>query len=356
MSAQHFRSLDLLRGLAAVAVALGHFFLYFGILADAAEVAAVVAVEVFFVLSGFVLAPQLHRCLASGEWHDAGTFVARRWMRTVPAYFAALVLITIMLGYVGSPEFLRYLLYVQNFSGQMVGDDYYPVAWSLSVEEWFYVVFVLVILAAGALPLGARRLWVVAAVFVLAIILLRCLVAPSHDWGGEVRRVVIYRLDAIGAGVLLYLLYQRVGARLAAVPVALMFAAWLAALLASALSLQVAHVHILWRESYFLAVALFGSVSILAMIRLERTLAAPPVQAGAKFLASISYSTYLFHIPLLLLVTRLCRDYPTWAQLLIYLGVTAGFAWIFYTQVERPILARRPAYKQPQAARPSSLG
>ena len=140
MGTSHFRSLDLLRGVAALAVALGHFCAYRGILAAAGETVAVVAVEVFFVLSGFVLAPQLHRCLVSGEWHDARTFVVRRWMRTVSAYLAALVLVTVMLGYVGSPEFTRHAFYVQNFAGEMAGDDYYPVAWSLSVEEWFYVV------------------------------------------------------------------------------------------------------------------------------------------------------------------------------------------------------------------------
>ena len=142
----------------------------------------------------------------------------------------------------------------------------------------------------------------VAAGFVFAVVLIRCVAAPANDWGDEVRRVVIYRLDAIGAGVLLYVLSQRVEARLGTGPVALTAAAWLATLLACALTLQVAHTHVIWRESYFLAAALFGSVSILAMMRLEPVLTAPRVQSSAKFL-----STYLFHIPLLLLVTRLAE-------------------------------------------------
>ena len=52
-------SLDAVRGLAALGVAVPHYLMVRGIGGNAAEIVSILAVEVFFVLSGFVLGPQL---------------------------------------------------------------------------------------------------------------------------------------------------------------------------------------------------------------------------------------------------------------------------------------------------------
>ena len=52
-------SLDLLRGLAAYLVIIPHFFLFMGYDLKPLEFLAAFSVEIFFVLSGFVLGPQL---------------------------------------------------------------------------------------------------------------------------------------------------------------------------------------------------------------------------------------------------------------------------------------------------------
>ena len=62
-AAERIESLDLLRGMATFAVMIPHFFMYY--VKDAstvAEIISVTAVEVFFVLSGFVLGPQIVLC------------------------------------------------------------------------------------------------------------------------------------------------------------------------------------------------------------------------------------------------------------------------------------------------------
>src|SRR5262245_26648790 len=69
-------SLDLLRGLAAFAVMIPHFFMYF--LQDAsslAEIFSITAVEVFFILSGFVLGPQIMLCAQRRNWATLRTFL-----------------------------------------------------------------------------------------------------------------------------------------------------------------------------------------------------------------------------------------------------------------------------------------
>jgi peptidoglycan/LPS O-acetylase OafA/YrhL len=56
-TAHRIASLDLLRGLAAFAVAISHYLIFSSVTAAVPETISVLAVEVFFILSGFVLAP-----------------------------------------------------------------------------------------------------------------------------------------------------------------------------------------------------------------------------------------------------------------------------------------------------------
>ena len=74
-------SLDLLRGMAAFAVAIPHFLMFHNIDAEGAETMSILGVEVFFVLSGYVLAPQLLALAERPSWHNLGVFWVRRWMR-----------------------------------------------------------------------------------------------------------------------------------------------------------------------------------------------------------------------------------------------------------------------------------
>lgn len=66
----------------------------------------------FFVLSGFVLAPQLLMCFEQPR--HVSTFLQRRWMRTIPPYLLALVAMSLIAGQLGSDDFLRFAFYVQN--------------------------------------------------------------------------------------------------------------------------------------------------------------------------------------------------------------------------------------------------
>jgi peptidoglycan/LPS O-acetylase OafA/YrhL len=106
-------ALDLLRGTAALSVAVPHFIML-NSAAGWAETVSVLAVEVFFVLSGFVLGRQILRCLHSGQAGDLGIFLARRCMRTIPPYLFALALISVIVGHVELADLARYALYVAN--------------------------------------------------------------------------------------------------------------------------------------------------------------------------------------------------------------------------------------------------
>ena len=83
--------LDIIRYLAALVVAVCHYKIANGG-GNIFELTAVVSVEIFFVLSGFVLAPQINLIVDRGfTFPDYRTFIIRRWMRTLPSYYVALI-------------------------------------------------------------------------------------------------------------------------------------------------------------------------------------------------------------------------------------------------------------------------
>src|ERR1700686_2668176 len=187
-------ALDFLRGGAALAVAIPHYLTTNAPFRPYADAVAVAGVEVFFVLSGFVLAPQIVDWVIGKPWRSLGVFLARRWMRTIPPYVVALVVVALMTGNLLTADFLRYLLYVENLFGAANRVDFYPVAWSLAVEEWFYLLFAPLLFLVGRLVgRSDRRLDAAFAILViLAVAAVRLLFAP-HDWDLEVRRVTVFR-------------------------------------------------------------------------------------------------------------------------------------------------------------------
>ena len=85
-----------------------------------------------------MLAPQIVDWVVGKPWRNLGVFLARRWMRTIPPYVVALIVIALMTGNLMTADFVRYLFYVENLFVSANHIDFYPVAWSLAVEEWFY--------------------------------------------------------------------------------------------------------------------------------------------------------------------------------------------------------------------------
>ena len=140
-------------------------------------------VNVFFVLSGFLITS-----LLLGEWTTRltirlGEFWARRARRLLPALLVLLVGVAIYAKVFASPgqfpnlrlDTLSSLFYVANWHFIFAGSSYFdqtvtsPLAhmWSLAIEEQFYIVWppvVLVLLRLGAKLRPSRQLWPVLAV------------------------------------------------------------------------------------------------------------------------------------------------------------------------------------------------
>jgi len=334
-------SLDLLRGLAAFSVAIAHFLIYQNTAAGTAETISIIAVEVFFVLSGFVLAPQIVMCAQPGNHRMIGTFLVRRWMRTIPPFLLALACISVMAADVRPADVIRYAFYVQNLFSQANHHDFYPVAWSLAVEEWFYVVFPLILIGIVTVwgRANERDLVAFAIAFIVIVSCLRMFQGSPDHWGQSIRRIVAFRIDSIAVGFLLWLVlrHRPDAPRPSLVRAVAMFLSFAFAFYVTA---QIPAGGTLAPALFPLAAALVGSTMIAFFITLEG-----PVRRSAAtvtffiYLGRISYSVYLFHLVVLMALP------PTIPMhLVMYLSILTALTTALYWFYERPILAARPKY------------
>lgn len=349
---ERIASLDCLRGAAALSVAIPHFFMYQHTASAVAETVSILGVEIFFVLSGYVLAPQIVSfCLDRPSLPNFGIFLIRRWMRTIPPYFIALFVVSITAHKVFSADFVRYLLYVQNLFGQHNADDYYSIAWSLSVEEWFYLSFPLFcFVIARMVPQRFAAAISAGLLYVALISAARLIWGDSLHWGSTVRRVVSFRMDAIAWGFLLNIAVHRSEFLRGLTTARVLAGVVLVAGLASALTFTIAQRPSLMIEASFPFYApALGAAGILLALKLEDTFTRSPILSSVGlFLGRISYSTYLFHLLALSAVVPFAGRLPPLLLLIIYLVLTAGVASLMYVAVEAPVLAARPRYAKVQ--------
>lgn len=141
--------LDVVRSLAIIFVLIDHSQPFWDRIwpGDFVANVGIVGVELFFVLSGFLLGERLSNLSITGTGVSAQNvreFFWRRWLRTLPAYFAMLLVILLHDGKLD----LRFLIFMQAFDPPMMASAF-GQSWSLSIEEMFYLFFPLVIYIFG---------------------------------------------------------------------------------------------------------------------------------------------------------------------------------------------------------------
>ena len=157
---KHRTDIDGLRAIAVAAVLIYH-------LAPQRLPGGVIAVDMFFVISGFLISAMLVRELETGRFSLA-SFYARRIRRIVPALFAMLAIVAVAAYQLLLPselaEFGRRLLssatftanmYFQSQSGYFAPDAQANVLlhiWTLAIEVQFYLLYQVLVVVLFALP------------------------------------------------------------------------------------------------------------------------------------------------------------------------------------------------------------
>src|SRR5262249_36204768 len=178
--------LDLLRALAIVVVVVYHAGIMGFPLSGEVHRFGWIGVDLFFVLSGYLIGGQLLAPLARAQRINLGTFFARRALRIMPAYFFVLAVYFLLPSWREYPQMSqplwKFLLSVQNIA--LHGGTAFSHAWSLAVEDQFYLVLPFLLLFLFRRP---RAAILIPCLIVIGGIGLRAFLAahnPSVDGDG----------------------------------------------------------------------------------------------------------------------------------------------------------------------------
>jgi peptidoglycan/LPS O-acetylase OafA/YrhL len=197
----HIADLDGIRGLAALAVFLGHYFQYSARspldasrpIMWAANVAkfGFSGVDAFFVLSGFLITSILLRDV--GNPHFFKDFYWKRVLRIMPVYLLHLLCVW-QLSHGGGRYIVSCLLFVANFANLLRIQTLGP-PWTLAIEEQFYIFW----------PQFVRRssVQVLYGLSLSLVILCPILRMAGMFHGTDVYIYTFYRCDGLGLGALL---------------------------------------------------------------------------------------------------------------------------------------------------------
>jgi peptidoglycan/LPS O-acetylase OafA/YrhL len=299
--------LDLLRALAIGWVMCFHSFIVGGLGPDFAWLSRFgwAGVDIFFVLSGFLIGTQVLRQLQQPAGFSLGGFYARRAWRIVPAFavvLAVYVLAPSMREEPGLQPWWQFATFTVSLLIDYDRNAAFSHAWSLCVEEHFYLVFPLLAGALARRISASRLVGACAAVVVLGVVLRGAAwlhfsaIDPPRNWFiEEIYYPTWMRLDGLLAGVMLAAL--RVHRPAAWARLQAHADAWLAGgvvLAAAALWLFRDRTGLLantlgWPMlSFGFAMIVFAGADRASAIGRRRV-------PGMGWIASISYSLYLSH-------------------------------------------------------------
>ena len=169
-SAQKLLGLDHLRAFAIIYVMLFHYQ-YFAHPNWITNIAPFgwTGVDLFFVLSGYLIAGQLFATVAAGKQISLIEFFTKRFFRIIPPFLVVITLYFLfpVLREWGQPSPLwRYLTFTLNFGLDLSKYGTFSHAWSLCVEEQFYLVLPLICLLFVYLKQGAKAPYLLIVLFV----------------------------------------------------------------------------------------------------------------------------------------------------------------------------------------------
>jgi peptidoglycan/LPS O-acetylase OafA/YrhL len=123
------------------------------------------AVDLFFVISGFLIGGQLFKQRKETGGIDFKRFYLRRIRRLMPAYLIAMLLALYFMNGINVERAWSNLLYINNY----VRDSYIGWTWSLAIEEQFYMV--VPVLVAFLFPFFKKKRWPFGLLFLAPILM-----------------------------------------------------------------------------------------------------------------------------------------------------------------------------------------
>lgn len=316
-------------------------------------------VDVFFVISGFLISKALFRELADSGRIAIVRFWARRIRRLLPAALLVIA-VTALVSFLAVPVFTRQQFFSEAIASTFYFENWYLAAnaanyfagepspfqhyWSLAVEEQFYIVWPVLLLGL-ALTIKRKTLRILPALLALAIglsftySLYLSFAEPNLAYFTTLGRVWEF-----GLGATIALVGQRI--RFTKLGRTVFSLGGFAAILVSSLVLNETTNFPGWAA---LLPALGTVAVILSGLQalpnwLDRLYGFKPV----SFTGEISYSLYLWHWPLIILLPWMTGYQPRAGELVAVLAIGYLLAWLTKRFVEDrfrtmpALVSRRP--------------
>jgi peptidoglycan/LPS O-acetylase OafA/YrhL len=308
-----------------------------------------VGVDMFFVLSGFLVSSVLLGELQDTGHLRIGRFYSRRVRRLLPAAVVTIVATSLVFSLLWSVvqraslvgDAVSALLYYANFHFMAASGDYFATNvdkspflhfWSLSIEEQFYACFPVLLLLLFRVRAGRRRavtLSVLGGLFVFSL-------GSEIYWAARNVDRAYYgtdtRLYQLLAGALLTATFafttRRIGRR-PAHAVAVVGMVGLVVVASGLVDLSASARGIL---AMVTSVLVLAGIAQAAESPLSRLLSVRPM----VYLGRISYGTYLWHWPVIVALRTVLHTGPLPVAALAF-GVATGLAALSYEILELPI-------------------
>lgn len=357
----HVRAYDGIRGIAILLVLLRHVgedgpARRLGGAVAAALNAGWLGVDVFFVLSGFLITGILLDARGEGTRPAAGyfrNFYARRALRIFPAYYLFLAIVFVV-GHPATPYGTWW--YWSYLSNALIARHGWPDGpwetghlWSLAVEEQFYLVWPAIIALTPRRWLPGLCLWLIAAAVAMRVTLIH------HGMPLAAYVLMPSRADTLAIGALLAIVLKR-GWHVRVPGLTVVTLGVLGALFVTHQldhRLTIGGLVIGSLATSLLTAACIGQVSDNRVLR--RALEWGPLVSFGTY----SYAIYLVQLPIrgamdLWLGTRidaLPALLGVLTNLVVLASVSWGIAWISWRVFERPILSLKRFVPMPRPAR-----
>ena len=314
-------------------------------------------VSMFFVLSGFLIGGILIRVL---EKHGSSfrvliNFWSRRWIRTLPNYFLILgVLLVMAWAYgmaIGLKEGLKFASFTQNFSSPH--PLFYPEAWSLSVEEWFYLISPVMAFGLSKFLKVRRAVLLTVVSVILAVTYFRYFkhlhieINSFEMWDLNFRKQVLTRLDAIMYGVAgAYLKFYH-NSKWNWSPVLCLALGLMIMFVVRMMSVLGYHQLGMYLNVFVFSVGSIGTLLLLPFLDNWREARF----AGAKLITQVSLISYSLYLVNLTIVQHLVLnqigflEYSPWYKFFCFWVLSFGLASVMYERFEVPAMNLRERFK-----------
>ncbi|WP_284651372.1 acyltransferase family protein [Flavobacterium terrisoli] len=356
--------LDVMRAAAILMVMFGHciwvFPLTYGVFHQLMLLSGFLGVEVFFILSGFLIGKILYELYLKQDFsmNSVVFFLKRRWFRTLPNYLLILI-VNILIAFVIGNDISyswKYFFFAQNIFTPMT--PFFTESWSLSVEEFAYIVLPLFLFLVGSVvkPQQKSKFFLFSVLILILLFFCNKIFYQNtttnttlNQWNMSLKAVVIYRLDSIFIGVLcswIYLNFKESWRKYRYIFFVIGIFLFLFQFVAIGyfglfIETYPAFWNILYLPLVSVVVACF--LPFFSEWKKEKTVIKKPI----VFISIISYSMYLLHYGVVLQLLKHNIDYNAqnpielYGFLSAYVFITLFLSYLLYRFYEKPLMDLR---------------